>query len=107
MLAEVDEDLQIEAFKKSWLKFDEARTAAPNKEEGADERFEHLLADILRRVQAEVVALRAEEMDELLPEMVKRYKGGETLDDLSAEKLSPLYARPVNDVSRCATMMCS
>ena len=85
LLEEVDEDLHIEAFKKSWLKFDEARTAAPDKEEGADERFENLLKDILRRVQHELVALRAEQMDELLPEIVKRYKSGKTLDDLLPE----------------------
>jgi preprotein translocase subunit SecA len=85
LLAQVDEDLLIEAFKKAWLKFDEARAAAPAKEEGADERLENLLNDILRRVQHELVALRAEEMDELLPDMVKRYKGGKTLDDLLPE----------------------
>ncbi|HEY0756655.1 MAG TPA: preprotein translocase subunit SecA [Ktedonobacteraceae bacterium] len=85
LLVEVDEDLQIEAFKKSWLKFDAARKAAPDKEEGADERLEGLLVDILRRVRQELVALRAEEMDELLPEITKRYKEGKTLDDLLPE----------------------
>lgn len=85
LLAEVDEDFQIEAFKKAWSKFEEARKAVLDKEEGADERLEQLLGDILRRLQPELTALKAEGMDELLPEMVKRYKNGKTLDDLLPE----------------------
>src|SRR5258708_28768395 len=85
VLEEVDEDFQIEAFKKAWPKFEEARNAAPDKEVGADERLEKLLGNILLRLQPELAALRAEEMDELLPEMEKRYKNGETLDDLLPE----------------------
>jgi preprotein translocase subunit SecA len=85
LLAEVDEDLLVEAFKKAWPRFDEARKAAPDKEAGTDERLEGLLGDILRRVDHELVALRAEQIDELLPEMIKRYKGGKTLDDLLPE----------------------
>jgi preprotein translocase subunit SecA len=85
-LEEVDEELQAEAFQKAWPKFAEARDKAADKEEGADERLEQLLGEILRRLQPELVALKAEEMDELLPEMVKRYaKSGETLDDLLPE----------------------
>ncbi len=84
-LEQVDEDFQVEAFKKAWLRFDEARKAAPDKEEGADERLEQLLGDILRRLQPELAALKAEGMDELLPEMAKRYKTGKTLDDLLPE----------------------
>src|SRR5579885_3129878 len=85
-LEEVDEELQAEAFQKAWPKFEEARDKAADKEEGADERLEQLLGEILRRLQPELVALKAEEMDELLPEMVKRYaKSGETLDDLLPE----------------------
>jgi preprotein translocase subunit SecA len=85
LLEEIDDDLMAEAFQKAWPKFEEARNAAPDKEEGADERLEALLGDILRRLQPEIVALRAEQMDELLPEMVKRYRNGETLDDLLPE----------------------
>jgi preprotein translocase subunit SecA len=84
-LDEIDNDLQIEAFKKAWLRFDEARKAAPDQEEGADERLEQLLGDILKRLRPELVAVKAEAMDELLPEMVKRYKDGKTLDDLLPE----------------------
>ena len=85
LLDEMDETLLAEAFQKAWPKFEEARKAAPDKEEGADERLEQLLGDILRRVQSELTALRAETMDELLPEMVKRYGDGETLNDLLPE----------------------
>ncbi len=85
VLEEIDDDLLVEAFQKAWPKFEEARNAAPDKEEGADERLEALLGDILRRLQPEIVALRAEQMDELLPEMVKRYRNGKTLDDLLPE----------------------
>src|SRR5579885_793469 len=85
VLDEIDDDLLDEAFQKAWPRFEEARSAAPDKEEGADERLEALLGDILRRLQPEIVALRAEQMDELLPEMVKRYRNGKTLDDLLPE----------------------
>jgi preprotein translocase subunit SecA len=85
LLEEIDDALLVEAFQKAWPKFEEARNAAPDKEEGADERLEALLGDILRRLQPEIVALRAEQMDELLPEMVKRYRNGKTLDDLLPE----------------------
>jgi len=84
-LAEVDEDFQVEAFQKAWPKFEEARKAAPDKEDGADERLESLLHNILTRLQPELAALRAEGIDELLPEMVKPYKDGLTLDDLLTE----------------------
>ncbi len=85
LLNDMDDELLGEAFLKSWPKFEEAIKAAPNKEDGADERLEQLLGNILRRVQHELAALRAESMDELLPEMVKRYKNGETLNDLLPE----------------------
>src|SRR5712691_9107261 len=78
------EDLS-EAFTTAWPQFEEARRTAPNKEEGADQRLEQLLGNILRHLQAEIVAIKAEAMDKLLPEMVKRYKSGKTLDDLLPE----------------------
>jgi preprotein translocase subunit SecA len=85
VLDEIDVELQAEAFDKVWPRFVEARNAAADKEDGADERLEQLLHSILRRLQPEIVALRAEEMDELLPEIVKRYKNGKSLDDLLPE----------------------
>ncbi len=85
LLTEVDDTLMAEAFQKAWPKFEEARKAVADKEDGADERLEQLLGDILRRVESELAALRAEAMDELLPALTKRYKDGETLDELLPE----------------------
>ena len=85
VLEEIDDDLLDESFQKAWPGFEEARKAAPDKEEGADERLESLLSGILLRLQSEIVALRAEQMDELLPEMAKRYRDGKTLEDLLPE----------------------
>ncbi|HZS76195.1 MAG TPA: preprotein translocase subunit SecA [Ktedonobacteraceae bacterium] len=84
-LGEMDEDYLEEAFQKAWGKFEEARSKAADPEEGADERLEKLLGDILNHVQDELVALKAEAMDELLPEMAKRYRSGKTLEDLLPE----------------------
>jgi len=85
MLAEIDDELQDEAFEKAWPLFEEARRKAQNDEEGADERLESLLNNILQHLQAELVALKAETLDQLIPAMAKRYKTGKTLDDLLPE----------------------
>src|SRR5260370_8618220 len=81
-LDEIDDDYLDEAFEKAWPLFEEARRSAPNPQEGADERLEQLFGDILQYLQGEIFALKAEAMDELIPEMVKRYKTGKTLEDL-------------------------
>src|SRR5256886_3616943 len=83
-LKEIDDEL-AEAFQAAWPHFEEARRNAPDKEEGADERLERLLGEILRHLQPEIVAIKAEEMDKLVPEMVKRYRTGKTLEDLLPE----------------------
>jgi preprotein translocase subunit SecA len=85
MIAEIDGDYLDEAFEKAWPLFEDARRKVPNAEEGADERFEDLLTNILQHIQGELVAFKAEAIDELLPEMVKRYKTGKTLEDLLPE----------------------
>ena len=85
VLTEIDEDYLDEAFEQAWPAFEEARRNAPDQEEGADERLEELLGNILKRLQSELVAIRAEAMDELIPAMVKRYKTGKTLEDLLPE----------------------
>ncbi len=85
VLETVDAELQAEAFQKAWSKFEEVRKAATDKEQGTDERLEQLLTQLLFTLRPEIVALKAEEMDELLAEIVKRYKGGKTLDDLLPE----------------------
>ncbi len=84
-LKEVDEEFLQEAFDTAWPHFEEARRKAADKDEGADERLEQLLGNILRHLQSELVALKAEAMDTLIPSMVKRYKTGKTLDDLLPE----------------------
>ncbi len=84
-LKEIENDDLAEAFTTAWPHFEEARRSAADKEEGADERLEQLLNEILRHLQSEIVALKAEQMDKLIPEMGKRYKTGKTLDDLLPE----------------------
>src|SRR6266487_1859404 len=84
-LTEIDDDYLDEACDNAWSLFEEARRSAPDAEEGADERLEELLGNILKHLQSELVALKAEAMDELIPEMVKRYKTGKTLEDLLPE----------------------
>ena len=84
-LKEVDDDLLNDAFEGAWPRFEEARRNAKDKDEGADERLEQLLGNILKHLQLEIVAIKAEAMDKLVPEMAKRYRTGKTLDDLLPE----------------------
>lgn len=84
-LKEIDSDELEEAFSSAWPAFEEARRTAPDKEEGADQRLEQLLSKILTHLQPEIVAMKAEAMDKLLPEIVKRYRSGKTLEDLLPE----------------------
>jgi preprotein translocase subunit SecA len=85
IITEIEDDYLDEAFEQAWPIFEEARRNAPNPEEGTDERLEDLLSNILQHLQDELVALKAEAIDEIIPEMVKRYKTGKTLDDLLPE----------------------
>ena len=85
MLTEIDDDYLDEAFEKAWPLFEDARRNATNPEEGADERLESLMGNILQHLQGELVAIKAEAIDQLLPEMAKRYKKGKTLEDLLPE----------------------
>ncbi|HEX9131560.1 MAG TPA: preprotein translocase subunit SecA [Ktedonobacteraceae bacterium] len=84
-LSEIEDDYLDEAYEKAWPLFEEARRNAQNPEEGTDERLENLLGNILQHLQGELVALKAEAIDELIPEMAKRYKTGKTLEDLLPE----------------------
>ena len=85
MITEIDDDYLDETFEKAWPLFEEARRNATNPEEGADERLEGLMGNILQYLQSELVAMKAEAIDQLLPEMAKRYKTGKTLEDLLPE----------------------
>ena len=84
-LKEIDGDELSAAFTSAWPQFEEARNKATDKNEGVDERLEQLLGNILRELQPEIVALKAEQMDKLAPEIVKRYRTGKTLEDLLPE----------------------
>ena len=84
-LAEIDEELLQSAFALAWKRFELAKSDANSAEDKADERLEQLLGDILKKLQPEIVAIKAEAMDKLLPAMVKRYRTGKTLDDLLPE----------------------
>ena len=84
-LESIESDQLNEAFNAAWPAFEEARRNAHDKDEGADQRLEQLLGKIVTHLQAEIVALKAEAMDTLVPEMAKRYKTGKTLEDLLPE----------------------
>src|SRR5579872_2142197 len=85
MLAEMDDDYLHEAFEKAWTKFEQARSSAANKDDGADERLEAMLGDVLHGLQTELVAIKAEAIDALLPDIAKKYRTGKTLDDILPE----------------------
>ena len=85
VIDEIDDDFQHEAFEKAWTKFEEAKRNAANKEDGADERLETMLGDVLHGLRSELIALKAEAIDQLLPEVVKRYRTGKTLEDILPE----------------------
>src|SRR5712692_5817112 len=84
-LEEIDPSFLKDAFDAAWSRFEEARDNASDKEEGANERLEQLLGDILAPLQDELVAIKAGAMDKLVPEMAKRYRTGKTLEDLLPE----------------------
>ncbi len=85
ILKEIDEDQLSEAFGTAWTRFEDARDNASNKDDAIDERREDLFNGILKHLQPEIVALKAEAMDKHIPEMVKRLRTGKTLDDLLPE----------------------
>jgi preprotein translocase subunit SecA len=84
-LAEVDEEFQAEAFEQAWPRFEAVRNSAGDNDDLIIDNFERMLENILRHLEPEIVALKAEQMDQLTGEMAKRYRGGKTLDDLLPE----------------------
>src|SRR5229473_2941062 len=56
-LEEVDPAFLNDAFDAAWSRFEEARDNVSDKEEGANERLEQLLGDILAPLQEELVAV--------------------------------------------------
>ena len=90
-IKEIDAELLDESFADAWKTFEEARqreqaqrTSSDTNNE-ADTRLEKLLSDIFVGLQSEIVAIKADAMDKLVPEMVRRYRSGKTLDDLLPE----------------------
>jgi preprotein translocase subunit SecA len=74
-----------EAFESAWKRFAQQKSAAQNQDDELDELTEQLFRNTLKPLRKEMVALKAEEMDQLLPEMARRYRSGKTLDDLLPE----------------------
>ncbi|HCI78148.1 MAG TPA: hypothetical protein DHW02_00485, partial [Ktedonobacter sp.] len=89
VLKEVEDEEWDEAFEQAWTRFEQTRNTAAYKQKSEDEQLddvERLFSTVLKGVQEELVALQAEQMDKLLPEMAKRFRtGGKTLDDLLPE----------------------
>src|SRR5260370_14668182 len=83
-LKEVDGELLDETFATIWQHFEESHHLA-NVDGGAHKPVEQLLAAILKHLQPEIVAIRADAMVTLTSAMDKRYKTGKTLDDLLPE----------------------
>ncbi len=84
-VGEVDKSEWENVFDIAWTHFEKTRRTAADPEDGADTRLETLLHDLLKLLQPEIVALKADAIDKLIPDMVKRYRNGKTLDDLLPE----------------------
>ncbi|TMD26759.1 MAG: preprotein translocase subunit SecA [Chloroflexi bacterium] len=77
-LEDIDSDLLEEAFDSAWPSFEEERRNA-------------LLGKIFAHLQPEIVALKAEVIDQLIPDMAKRYRTGKTLEDLLPEAFAVVH----------------
>ncbi|MDQ2886849.1 MAG: preprotein translocase subunit SecA [Chloroflexota bacterium] len=80
-LKDVDDGLLNDAFEVDWEHFEQAGGEAAD----ANERRAQLFGNVLKRLQPEIVAIKADEMDKLVAEMGKRYRTAKTLDDLLPE----------------------
>jgi preprotein translocase subunit SecA len=74
-----------DAFDLAWHRFEERKRNAGADDNGTDERLERLFHEIFQHLRMEIVAIKADAMDKLTTEMARRYKKGETLDDLLPE----------------------
>jgi preprotein translocase subunit SecA len=84
-VGEVSHEEWENVFDIAWTRFEKMRRDNSNNEDEADTRLETLLHDLLKLLQPEIVAVKAEAMDKLIPDMVKRYRTGKTLDDILPE----------------------
>ncbi|BCL81326.1 preprotein translocase subunit SecA [Ktedonobacteria bacterium brp13] len=80
-----EEDLSA-AYAPAWARYEEA-VRNGGEGERSSLRLGQLFFDILVRIEPELVAVKADAMDKLLPPIVKRYskQQGKTLDDLLPE----------------------
>jgi preprotein translocase subunit SecA len=84
-LKNVDADESSEIFDELWPQFEAVSSSLEN-EDDVKPHLSRLFAEFFRRLQPELVALKANEIDKLLPAIAKRYhKQGKTLDDLLPE----------------------
>ncbi|GHO87818.1 preprotein translocase subunit SecA [Dictyobacter formicarum] len=85
-IKEIDEDLLTESFDALWPAFSTGRASSTTRDEVANIRLTQFFIDFFHRTQEELVAIKADAIDELLPAIAKRYqKQGKTLDDLLPE----------------------
>lgn len=84
-LKEVDDNESSEIFDELWPQF-ESVSSSMEHEDDVKQQLARLFSEFFRRLQPELVALKANEIDKLLPPIAKRYhKQGKTLDDLLPE----------------------
>ncbi|GER88574.1 protein translocase subunit SecA [Dictyobacter vulcani] len=86
-LQEVDADQLSESFDELWTAFEQARgTSSGTRDESSTQRLGQFFMDFWHKNQEELVAIKADKIDDLLPAIAKRYnKQGKTLDELLPE----------------------
>ncbi|GCE05647.1 protein translocase subunit SecA [Dictyobacter aurantiacus] len=83
---EIDSDFLHESFEALWPAFAEGRTPDAPRDDVANVRLTQFFIDLFHKIQEELVAIKADAIDELLPAIAKRYqKRGKTLEDLLPE----------------------
>ncbi|GCF10503.1 preprotein translocase subunit SecA [Dictyobacter arantiisoli] len=84
-LKEIAEEDVSEAFDEMWLRFESLRAGITDPEQ-EPQLLAQQFGTFFHKLQPEIVALKADEIDKLLPPVVKRYyKQGKTLEDLLPE----------------------
>lgn len=82
-LGEVDSELLDEAFAETLRRVEESGI-----DDGIPEHLERLMTAVLKHLQPEIVAIRADAMDEMTSAMAKNYKAGKTLEELLSESFA-------------------
>ncbi|GCE19704.1 preprotein translocase subunit SecA [Dictyobacter kobayashii] len=85
-LKDIDSDLLMETFDELWPAFHQGRSSSTTRDDVANVRLTQFFIDFFHKIQEELVAIKADAIDELLPAITKRYnKQGKTLEDLLPE----------------------